>query len=97
MIAAAVVTVVILNLLALAICSDSKRRDEAAARRRHPSNHREFQTAEVADLRCEDCGQTVYRVATTGPDLLVVLMAERLDFDYAVDWHRQFECGRIPV
>lgn len=85
-------------LMCLAICSDSKRREQDQCRAAHPSNHRsEFTDVTIATIPCEFCRQKVYEVATTGDDLLAVLWREWEQFDYAVEWHRQFECGRVPA
>lgn len=79
------------------ICTAAKQADVAAAQHRHPANWQPFDTAAVVPIYCEHCHQAVYHVATTGHDLLVVLWREWDDFDTAVEYHRDFECGRVGV
>lgn len=95
---AVVVGWALIMLACLAICSDSKRREQEQCRAVHPSNQSSvFDDATIAPLLCEFCRQPVYQVATTGNDLLIVLWREWEQFDFAVEWHRQFECGRVPA
>jgi len=95
-VSAALVAFVVLSLVALTVAVDDEAQRERA-KRQHPSNHHELADVTVTTIPCEFCRQPVYEVATTGDDLLAVLWLEWDDFDFAVDWHREFECKRVPV
>jgi hypothetical protein len=85
------------TLVGLMICSDSKRREQEHARRRHPSNYERVDEVTVWPCFCESCGRKVYEVPTDGHDLLLVLLADRDAFEYAVKWHRQYECSAVSA
>jgi hypothetical protein len=81
------------TLVALAIGSDSRRRDQAHAQAVHPSTYYKVDEVVIAPVLCGDCGQAFYHLPTDGHDLDVVAWASRAEWLYAFGWHRSMECA----